>query len=279
MADIETTAREMGWRPKEEFRGESEKWVDAETFVSRGEHFLPIVRADRERLRAQVTELQAKLGTVEQTLAASAEALEELKQFNSENTRRQVEQARKDLVKQLKEARESGDVEAETAVLDQLDEVRAAQKKATAEPPAKPATPATPATPTAVQPEQAAWQEANPWFTSSPRLRGTALGIAEELRANPATAKLTGKAFFDKLSEEMAPYLNPEDRPTSKVGGGRPSGTRSAGGPTERTYADLSADERAACDRQAKKLVGPGRAFKTEADWQAYFIKEIGETA
>ena len=50
MADAETAAREMGWRPKEEFRGEAEKWVDAETFVSRGEHFLPHPLSDRIRV-------------------------------------------------------------------------------------------------------------------------------------------------------------------------------------------------------------------------------------
>jgi hypothetical protein len=272
MADAETAAREMGWRPKEEFRGEPEKWVDAETFVSRGEHFLPIVRADREKLRAQVEAQNAQLAELKATIAASQESLEELKKFSSENTKRQVEQARKELVKQLKEAREAGDVDAETAVLDQLDEVRQAQKAASAPPP--PPAPAKPTTP-AVAPEQQAWQEANPWFATNPRLRGLALGIAEELRASPKTAGLVGKAFFDKLSEEMQPYTSPEDTPVPKVSGGRPSAGRANGGAAGRSYADLTAEERAACDRQAKKLVGPGRAFKTEADWQAYFVKEI----
>ena len=45
MSDIEQTARDMGWRPQEEFRGEASKWVDAQTFVSSGENFLPILRA------------------------------------------------------------------------------------------------------------------------------------------------------------------------------------------------------------------------------------------
>ena len=30
-------AREMGWRPKEEWEGEPEKWRDAKEFVERGE--------------------------------------------------------------------------------------------------------------------------------------------------------------------------------------------------------------------------------------------------
>ena len=33
----EGEAREMGWRPKEEWQGEPEKWRDAKEFVERGE--------------------------------------------------------------------------------------------------------------------------------------------------------------------------------------------------------------------------------------------------
>lgn len=35
VADHETKAREMGWTPKEEFKGDPDKWVDAKDWVER----------------------------------------------------------------------------------------------------------------------------------------------------------------------------------------------------------------------------------------------------
>ena len=33
MADVEARAREMGWKPQEEFHGDPSRWVDAEAYV------------------------------------------------------------------------------------------------------------------------------------------------------------------------------------------------------------------------------------------------------
>jgi len=56
MSDIEQRARDMGWRPKEEFQGQEDRWVDAKTFVERGENIMPI--------------LKERLGKMEDTLAS-----------------------------------------------------------------------------------------------------------------------------------------------------------------------------------------------------------------
>lgn len=278
-ADIEQAAREMGWRPQEEFRGDPSKWVDAETFVSRGENFIPILRKNRETLREENAEIKRRLDETNAMLAASQEAIAELKKFHTEDTARQVEKARKDLVKQLREARDAGDVEGEVAIQDELAKIRSATAD-TPKPtdPPKPASAPAPATP---DPAFTAWEAENKWFRDTPRLRGLALGIAEELRAK--NASLVGKAFFDKLSEEMEPYLNPEPpgRPASKVGGGRGSPAGGAAGARQRTYADLPQEAKDACANWSRKLVGPGRAYKDEASWQAYYAQQYftGEAA
>lgn len=269
--NVEQVAREMGWRPQAEFRGDQSKWVDAETFVSRGENFIPILRADREKLRGEVAETKAALTETQQLLKASQEAIAELQRYHSEDTARQVEKAKKDLVKQLREARDNGDVEAEVEIQDELSKIRTAQ--AAPAPAPKPAAPATPPAP-ATDPEQAAWLEANTWFKTSPRLRGLAMGVAEELRSKNASLK--GKAFYDAIDEEMAEYLDPPTRGADKVGGGRgPSGGSGGGsGGRQKTYADLPSDAKAACDQYASKLVGPGRAHKDLASWQAQYAKD-----
>ena len=46
--DAQARARAMGWAPKEEFRGDPERWKDADTFVAEAEQNMPVMR---ERLR------------------------------------------------------------------------------------------------------------------------------------------------------------------------------------------------------------------------------------
>lgn len=276
-SEVEVAAREMGWRPKEEFRGDTEKWVDAETFVSRGENFIPILRKDRETLRAKTAELEGQVRETNRLLAASQEAIVELKKFHDESTAKQVEKAKRDLVRQLKEAREAGNTEQEVAIQDELAEIREAQKAPTT-PASAPAAPAAPATSAPPNEHFKAWESDNPWFKDNPRKRGLALGIAQEIRDSPATKHLTGKAFFEKLDEELERETG--SRSTSKVDGGRPTGgAGGSGNGSDRSYADLPAEAKAACDQQARRLVGPGRAFKDDAAWRSYYAKEFFQGA
>ena len=276
--EVEQAAREMGWRPRDEFRGDTAKWVDAETFVSRGENFIPILRADREKLRGENAEIKSALAETKTLLQASQEAIEELKRYHTEDTARQVEKARKDLVKQLKEARDSGDVEAEVTIQDELARIRTAQAAPAPKPAAAPS-PTASAPPT--DPDFTAWLANNTWFATSPRLRGLTLGIAEEFRAKEPALK--GKAFYERLDVEMAEYLDPPSRGSSKVEGSRTSGSRGSNSSSgrARSYSDLPAEAKQACDSYASKLVGPGRVHKDLASWQAAYTKDYfaGEQA
>src|SRR3990167_3011505 len=82
-AALVTEATGMGWSPKESWRGDPEKWIDAETFVARGREVLPILRANNKQLQAKVDTLSGQLGRVTEQLTASQDAIEALKEFNS----------------------------------------------------------------------------------------------------------------------------------------------------------------------------------------------------
>lgn len=266
---VEEAARGMGWRPLEEFRGDPSKWVDADTFVSRGEHYLPILKADRDRAKREADELRSELAKTRELVAASAEAIEELKTYQSEATKRSVEAARQQWIKQLKDAREVGDVDAEVRAQSEIVKIDTAL--AAPAPPA-PAPAAKPSSAPAVDPDFVAWEAENPWFKTDARKHGLAMGIAKELRDDPKNATLVGRAFYDRITQEMEAYLNPQRPAPSKVAGSRPA---SAGGSERtRTYADLPADAKAACDGFAAKLVGPGRAYKDLAAWQAHYVNQ-----
>lgn len=273
-APIEATARDMGWRPLEEFRGDPSKWVDAETFVSRGEHFLPILRANNKRLQDQVSDQAAELAQTRALLEASQESIKELKKFHDEDTARQVAKARKDLIAEIKVAREEGDVEREVTLQTEVNRLDAAVAAAPAQAPAAPATPAKPA---AADPDFVAWEADNQWFKTDKRKHALAMAIATELRSDPANNKLVGRAFYDRITEEMEEYLAPATR-TSKVGSSRSSGSGGpAVGAASRTFSDLPADAKEACSMYAKKLVGPGRAYKDLAAWQAEYTRKYFE--
>lgn len=64
--DTETTvdpivekAKGMGWVPKEEFRGDPERWTEADKFVERGENILPIVKERLDHVIKENQELKA----------------------------------------------------------------------------------------------------------------------------------------------------------------------------------------------------------------------------
>lgn len=59
--ELEAKARDMGWRPKEEFRGDPDAWRDAQEYVRRGEEILPVVRSRLEKSEAKAAELANQL--------------------------------------------------------------------------------------------------------------------------------------------------------------------------------------------------------------------------
>lgn len=271
--EVEVKARELGWAPKEEFRGNPEKWVDAETFVKRGEEILPLVKAQNRKLQNEVTSLQRENAEIKGLLRASSESIEELKNFNTTVAKERAQATKEDLLARITEAKKAGDVETETRLQDQLTQhneaIRAAEK-----PPAekKPDSKVEWKPP----PEMAAWMSENPWFGTDKRRTALANGIADELRSDPANAGLKGKEFFDRITEEVEKVFGGNQRRNGapKVEESRGSGQGGGGGSGGKTYADLPADAKAACERQGTRLVGKGRAFTTQEEWRRHYVSK-----
>lgn len=54
----ESEAKEMGWVPQDQFKGDPDKWRPADEFVRRGEDILPIVRSQNAKLHGELKELR-----------------------------------------------------------------------------------------------------------------------------------------------------------------------------------------------------------------------------
>lgn len=245
--DYTAEASRAGWQPEDKWTGPKEKWVDAKTFLERGEHILPIV--------------QAKLRETETELAETRRAIKELREsgtqfrsFVEQGLRREyeakLEVALREKIKALDAGDGAGVVAAEASIEKIRDEGEKAVKEATAPK----------ATDTSKEhPDFRAWVDKNPWYAedgSELQLQANMLA-AHLARKNP---NLVGKALFEAVEKEVKtrnpkefPEYSPEgeSRRGSAVDTGsddvrRPTGTR------EHVYANLPPEARAACDRFIK---------------------------
>lgn len=278
-SQLESKAREMGWVPKTEFRGDQTKWVDAAPYVKRGEELLPIVQASNRQLRSEVQNLRGRLAQSDQNTAELRTSIDDLKKFNTQIAKDRVKTTRTEIAKGIKQAREDGDVERELELQDQLEEASNALREAE-KPITRQAPPPTTETTPVQAPEFQAWQTANPWFGTDGNERKTnyALAVARDLRAK--RPELVGtRAFFDEVTKEVQEVFEPaQRRPASKVEGG--NGSSRSGGTeetSEKTFADLPAAAQTMARSQSKRFVGPNKAFKTEAEWFSNYVTKYFE--
>lgn len=263
--EVETEARNMGWLPKEQFKGNPDHWVDAAEFVERGKHVMPLLLANNKRLQRELLTRDQQIATLAQQLNGATSAIEKLERHYTEANRRAVENAKIQLKAELKEARANNDVDAEFEIRDKLDELNKATDKAEAANPQ----PAKPSNNPELSPEFKEWQSRNDWFGVDHKKTKAINRIAEDLRDEGS--ELVGVAFLDEcvriLDAQNAPARKAENSPVSKVDGvsrsTRPSGLRS--------FADLPPEAKQACREDADDLVGPGKRFSTMKDWENHY--------
>lgn len=159
--EIEERAKNMGWTPQEDFRGNPDNWVDAETFVGRAETSLPIAKGTIKRLESEVKQLR-------QNMAEFAE-------FHRGSEERAFNRAMQTLKKQQIEAVELGDTEKFKAIQSDIDDMVQNHPIATGKPKV-----------TAPQEDMKAivseWIKSNPWYEDDDEMADYAMRIDTRLR-------------------------------------------------------------------------------------------------
>lgn len=312
-------ATEMGWAPKEKWRGNPDAWIDATAFIERGEQIMPILQANNRKSEARVQSLESQLAETRRLLSTAQESIEILTNLNTEQSRDAAREKRRELLLARSKARKAGNEELEIELTEQIEDTTAAINSAETA-----VTTGTKAggkgngksgngngsnastnpddidTNPAENPVFVAWKAENPWFGTDPVRTSLATGIGQQIRQTADGKTLQGRAFFDRVSEEVNKFFDihrqaaggggSNGNGTSKVegagggngagGGGSGGGSGSGGGngsSASQTYASLPADAKAACDKFALTLVGEGRAFKTIDDWRKHYVKQYHE--
>lgn len=246
--EILAKAEKMGWTPKDQFKGDPAKWRPADEFVERGENMLPILRAANKKHEREIADLKA-------TVKSFAD-------YQGQVEKRAYDKAVADLKAARAEAIKAGDGEAFDKIDDKLTELKdSAPKKAD-----KPAG--------GEDPVFDEWLSRNKWAEDK-KLQVIGRGIAEALIEDGV--KATGTDLLDMVTKEMKvrypeKFENSRRNGAPTVEGG--AGPRRTGG---KSYADLPADARAACDRMAKN--GYSDKPKEMAAFKAEYVKNYFEEA
>ncbi len=272
---LEREAREMGWVPREEYKGDPDHWRDADEFVERGRSILPILQANNKRLKNDLLTRDQEIANLKKAVEDSSKAIKALQRGYNESVKLQVENARKELRDQLRAAKETGDIDAELAITDKLADLKSAERSSKEDAVEEDKAPAN--TPQ-LDPEFVAWNKENPWFgnmnDSEDRKRTRALvRIGEDLRDEGD--KTYGRAFMEKCIAELEKQ---EGKQTSRTSNKVEGGSRSSGGSSSgRAYDRLPKEAKDTCKEQAEDFVGPGKMFKNEREWQDYYANLYGE--
>lgn len=229
---VEDRAREMGWRPKEEFKGDESRWVDADTFVKKGEEVLPIVNARAKKLEEANAAMKAELADMKRTFG-------EFKQYHSQTERRAYERAMRDLEERQAEAVEANDLKAVREITKEMNNL---SKDVRTDDQGDPY--ATPDHAKALS----QFEADNPWFKSDPVMTAAANVIANQLEA----AGVRGADQLQEVAKRIRAefphkFENERRKAPATVEGASPP--RKGG----KTWSDLPPEARATADRWVKQ--------------------------
>lgn len=235
----EEKAKPQGWVPRESFRGDPAKWVDAETFVKRGENILPIVK---ERLDHVIKENQ-------EIKAAQKEFLE----YHKKTAEREFNRALQAIEQRKLDAVQEADTDAYQRA--QREERELLKERPQPTPPAN--------TP---PPEFESFVRSNDWYNTDPEMKAYADNIGVFINS---TRQLPFADVLREVEKEVKARYPHKFQNTRREAA--PSVERSAdmGLPVKngKAYADLPADAKTACDKFIRTIPG----FTKEQYLKDYF--------
>lgn len=215
VSPVEQRALELGWRPKEEWDGPEEEFIDAKEFVRRQPLF--------EKIEAQSKALK-KLTQGQEALTAHLAKVREV----------EYQRALKTLQEARKQAIIDGEGEQVVALEERIEAVKAEQTQAVAE------------IKQTVQelPEEAQqWLNANKWYETDRAMKAVADSISQEYRQKVMAGDMTPAQVLEIMTREVKKefphkFRNPAQNRAPAVepgsrGGATPSGDGTPKGMSE----------------------------------------------
>lgn len=273
--DVEARASRMGWAPRHKFRGDPDRWVDADEFIERGEQMLPLALERNKVLDRTVQTLQRQIDEQGNSIAKLVETSRRAEQVG-------YKRAMRELVAKREAAVEAGDKEGFRAA---EAEIRDLGPEPEAPPP-----PQQRQQQPAVDPAVTAWVGRNRWFDSDPIARNAAIAALDVVqRQYPNDTMEEHLAEVEAQMREAFPRHFPAarrraaDPPPDDGGEGEPatrrdqraplvsrSGTAPSRPAGPRSFEALPQEAKREYERQAKAMAGKGKPF-TKQEYAEYY--------
>jgi len=285
-------ARRMGWKPKDEYTGNPEKWVPAEDFLKTG-FDTPAILAERYKI------LDDRFARSERERAASAAKLDEavgmvgqLTGMMRTSEQRAYDRAKKDLEAERTLAVERGDKEEFARADKELEDLRKTAPAPAAEKPAVQTPTEQPAQGGPAAPEVLEFYQKNPWYVPPGQFSATGdmelsreadmlhiglrnvnptMPLAENLKnveqrlRQMFPAKFGGQRSADNNERrEEAASVTP-----SSGGGGRPAARRD-------TFESMPKESKDAFTKYAKMLEGKGEPLSKD-EWAKEYWAQFAD--
>src|SRR3972149_6385261 len=182
---IPNEAKQFGWVPQDDFKGDPEQWRDAATFLQRGKEINGFLRKDLEKI-------QKTLQQRDHDVQEMRETLNEFREFHNAS----MVQAKKTVIDELKKEKviaiEQGDGEKVLELEDKIEQV----KEAAATKPALENK-----TPNENDKEFYGWLKENQWYITNQELAPASVefGAVAQLEDQD----LRGRKFLDLVTEKV----------------------------------------------------------------------------
>lgn len=268
----ERRARAQGWVPQDQYRGDSAKWVDAETFLEKGYGNNDILRESVNRLADKVSERDQRIEELTTRVAESGQVLQSINNKLINADRDAYARGIADAEARMRKAAGEADTEAYDEAKADLDalEAKPVPVERPAQQPARTQQPA-PKAPT-IDPVTEAWvnEPAHSWF-KDPKLSRSAVTLHKSiLEDNPGMSLRASLDAVDVEIRQLFPEQFENPRRNARGSVGSPSGDRGGNGRGNgngRSFANLPEDAKREFTK-TRNAMGPdkktGKPYFTE---------------
>jgi hypothetical protein len=235
--DYDALAGEMGWTPKEKFRGDPAKWVDAETFYEKGQHVLPIVKSKLKEETAARLKLEAELKQTRQDTIALKQHMEKASAREKAELASEIARLKQERITAIQE----GDGVRVDQVETRIEELKAAQKEEVK--------PVQQQVRQEVHPAYAEWVKDNKWYQSDAVMTAYVNARAYEMNLGGHSLEDTLKAIDVEIRERFPEKF--QDKSTERPSAHRGGSVAKKAAPN--SYEAMPLEDQKACDRMVKQ--------------------------